>query len=209
MKLIRALAPVLTACLIFSATGASAGTVEEVGPKAEGPFKQDREQCSEDTVRSASGTVLGKTETCLFLYSFDRLSELHVTRDFGAAWLQTRFTPAAGWCTTELGAALSLSSGRLERVAQATTEGGKVTTRLTFNARGRALQEGRITQTAADPGGRLVARESKGTSYGLDWRGKTDKAVSLVAGVAYSYDFLTGPPQKFSYGFTNFALTSC
>lgn len=181
-------------------------------PKVEGPLSSDGSQCSNDVVRSDSGTLLGRTEVCLYLYSFDTLSEIDLLREHGAAWLQARFVPEAGWCATSVSSRVALSGGRGEAISKDSAAGRKMDTKLTVTAAGNApLENGRVSQTWAAAKGTIETSAPDGGQpvVASKWQGKSAKPVNLVSGVAYSYDLLAGAPGKVNFGFTDFALTTC
>lgn len=213
MKVSRLLGTLLAACLTLGGGVASASLAESgpAGqPDTEGPVSFTDSACSDDVVRSDSGEVLGTTEACVFLYQFDSLSEVDVLREYGAAWLQAEFTPAEGWCATEVGSSLELTGGEAEGVSKDSEEGKKTLTKLTLTAGGNALENARISQThVRGPGESETTATTGGPNVGTKWEGKSSKPVSIVNGVAYSYEFLQGDPGKINYGFTNFSLEAC
>jgi hypothetical protein len=213
MKLTKLLAPLLAACLAWAGASARAETLPqgpEREPKTQGPLTLDTNRCSDDGVRSEDGTLLGKAVTCLYLYSFDPLSEIDVLRNYGAAWLQASFVPARGWCVTDLGAKVQMSEGDPEGISKTTPDGKKAATKLAITAGGTALEDGEISQTSVrGPGDLETIAPADRPAVVSEWQGKSAKQISLVQGVAYSYEMLAGAPEKISFGFSDFAVESC
>lgn len=211
----KQIAPLVAAALLLSA-GAARASVEQQqdpskGPRTEGPVTLDDSTCDERTIRSDDGTVLGSGNVCIYLYSFDTTSEIDLTREYGAAWAQARFTPAQGWCATEVESRIELSEGDLERIAKGPARPGKVTTRLPMDARGNAIEEALISKAWTSSAGKTsnTAPAGKKPSTTSAWKGKSAKPVSLVGGLAYSYDILEGSPEKVGYGFSKLSVASC
>jgi hypothetical protein len=183
----------------------------EKGPKTEGPVALDDVTCNMRPVRSDDGILLGNGEICIYLYSFDNLSELDPLRDYGAVWLQARFVPADGWCATAVKSELEMSGGTLEHIARAPSKPGKTTTKLALTARGNALEDALISQAwTAGPGAASnAAPAGELPAMSAAWQGKSAKPVSLVGGLAYSYEALQGAPGKIGYGISELSLASC
>lgn len=212
MKLLRVPLAAVLGCLLLvaPALGSELNRGPSSSPKTEGPVTQDRSQCSDQSVKSEAGEVLGRAEACVYVFSFDTLSEVDVLREYGAAWLQARFVPAAGWCATDVAMRLGLSGGQSEGTTKAPKERGRVATKLVLDAGGNALEAGSISQKwTAAPGG-LGTKPLEGQPGAVtSWSGETAKAVNLVSGVGYSYEMLGGAPESISFGFSRLSLSSC
>jgi len=212
MKSSRKLLSALALCLVLGAPAAASEVDQGPGsnPKVEGPVLQDNSQCSEQPVKGDSGDVLGRAETCIYLYSFDTLSETDVLREYGAVWLQARFVPAEGWCATDVGTRLELDGGQIEGTTKAPREtGAKVTTKLKLTAGGNALEDGAISQRWAAAPGDITTKSGEGHGVSSVWSGETSKPVNLVSGVSYSYEMLGAGPENIAFGFSKFSLVSC
>ena len=217
MKRLRRIGSVVAVALVLGVLGGghASASLDADGPssqpKTSGPVELDGSQCSAQVVRADSGAVLGNAEVCLFLYSFEALSEVDLLRDYGAGWLQARFVPAEGWCATDVGAELRFSSGRMESISKATAKARKATARMIMTAGGNALEDGKVSQAWRSNVGlaHAVAPEAGRPAIAIDWKGSSSKAITLVGGLGYSYEILQAAPEKISYGFSKFGLTSC
>jgi hypothetical protein len=212
MKPSRTLLGALGLCLMLGAP--AAGSEIDQGPstkpQTKGPVALDRGECSNQQVRSDSdNSVLGLAEICVYLYSFDSLSEIDVLRDYGAVWLQTRFVPTEGWCATDIGTRLELDGGQIEGTTKAPRETGKVTTKLKLTAGGNALEDGSISQRWAAAPGDITTKSLDGHGASTVWSGETSKPVNLVSGLGYSYEMLGSGPENIGFGFTKFSLVTC
>ena len=212
MKAIRLLALVAAAMLVVGGTAGATSEQPEPSrqPRTEGPIGFDGSQCSDEPVVSDEGTVLGHSEICLYQYSFETLSERDVLNEYGAAWIQGSFTPAQGWCVTDVEAGIEITGGRYSSTSKVAT-GKKASVRLALNAGGNALENAKISQPVSAAGGTFTTAAVKDANPGsaIEWRGKSAKAVAVVSGVGYSYPMLDGGPEKISYGFRHFAVASC
>jgi hypothetical protein len=211
MKRLRLIAPLLLSGLLLG--GPAAATTAELepsrGPSTQGPVTLDDSACTEREIKGDDGLLLGRAEACVFVYSFDTLRELDLQREYGAIWTQARFTPEPGWCSTELSVGLQMDGGTPEKTTKAPAK-RKALTRLVLNAHGNALEAAQISQSWAHFG-KTTNEVVKGDKVELSsrWKGKTDRSVSMVSGLAYSYNVLDGPPEGFAYGFDRFSLAAC
>jgi hypothetical protein len=167
--------------------------------------------CDERDVRSDEGALLGRSAACVYLFSFDTLSETDLLREHAAVWFQGIFTPSQGWCVTGLESRIQLTGGSLEGVTKATAKARRNTVSLTMDAGGSALENARITQRWIQRDGLAHTNVARGTTPGVRtaWTGRSSAPVTTVSGLAYSYDLLTGSPESISYGFSDLSLAAC
>jgi hypothetical protein len=199
---VRRTVAVLLACLaIVAAAPAHAGRQLRADdePTTEGPFYDPVTQCDDQTLKSDGKPVI-KVAFCIFFYSFDTLSELDVSDEYGVVWAQATFDAFAGYCTTELSFYVEVSPGTSvydrippKRIKTKRPVGGLFI--LEADAGGHAITPGTVSQSLQLLPGNLTPLPEDESRVGLAWKGRSPSKLAFVTGAEIGWEMLATPPQ--------------
>ncbi len=186
-----------------------AQTSADEPPDVSGPMHAGDAQCGGGPL-THEGRLLARVRTCIWFIPFDELSETDLTRSYGVLWVQNTVDPVGGWCATRVPTEIKISKDA-ERHARTPSSRVKtrrprpVTTSLTVDADGHAVENGRVKQSY-----RLYRRgltpslAEDGRIVRSTWKGKESDKLFFAAGAEVSWELFSSAKFKGGLGKLSF-----
>lgn len=181
-------------------------------PKTSGPLSAAGSQCTDQQLKH-DGETIAKVESCIWVYQLDETMETDLLYTYGAVWLQNTVDPVNGWCATKVPAEITIPQGTQRESfapqgSTTTTRPKRVTTKLTIDAAGAAIEDGRISNDY-----KLYPRSMKTTSLDggrttrFTWSGQESDKLAFAGGVQAAWSTLAAPQFRAGFGLMNFVKT--
>lgn len=207
LRLLVALASVVIALVPGPAHARQLRAADQ--PSTSGPIDRAGSQCSDQQLKH-DGQIIAKVESCIWVFQFDQTMETDLFATYGAVWVQNTVDPVNGWCATKIPTEITLpQNAQRESFAPsgslATSRSKKVTTKLTVDAGGAAIEDGHISNAY-----KLYRRSIKTTSLDggrttrFTWSGQESKKLAFAGGVQVSWNTLEAPQFRAGLGMMNF-----